>query len=133
MFRRQVFNRYLSRFRGMSSRRVTGVSNFSPSFPLLFLLFLSRRDAARYLARHCTGEKEGSRGNVSSIYAFSLSLSFVGSFESRADYSIGTGFLDRDSSILSRGILFTVPRSLAHSRLRFSRALSLSVPRRVSR
>lgn len=91
MFRRQVFNRYLSRFRGMWVR---GVSRAFPTFlpSILFLLFLSRRDAG--ISRGTARAKRKAREETfrPSTRFRSPFRSFVRSFESRADYSIGTGF-----------------------------------------
>lgn len=91
MFRRQVFNRYLSRFRGMWVR---GVSRAFPTFlpSILFLLFLSRRDAG--ISRGTARTKRLARKRFVHLRVFALPFvhSFVRSFESRADYSIGTGF-----------------------------------------
>lgn len=89
MFRRQVFNRYLSRFRGMCSRSHGRFQLFSlPSFFFLFSLS-SRRSplASRGIAR-----AKRKRFVHLRIFALPFVRWFVGSFESRADYSIGTGF-----------------------------------------
>lgn len=115
---------------------VRGVSRAFPTFlpPILFLLFLSRRDAG--ISRGTARAKRKAREETfrPSTRFRSPFRSFVRSFVRIEGRLLDRNrILDRDSSILSRGILFTVPRSLAHSRLRSSRALSLSVPRRVSR
>lgn len=92
MFRRQVFNRYLSRFRGMWVR---GVSRAFPTFlpPFFFFFFSLVETLASRVALH------GRKGRLARkrfvhlrVFALPFVHSFVRSFESRADYSIGTGF-----------------------------------------
>lgn len=97
----------------MGSRSVTGVSNFSPFHSFSSFSLSSRR---WHLAWHCTGEKEGSRGNVSSIYAFSLSLSFIRSNRgpiTRSEPDSRSRFLD----FVARNTIHrsTFPRSLSPS------------------
>lgn len=114
----------------MGSRSVTGVSNFSLSHSFSSFSLSSRR---WHLAWHCTGEKEGSRGNVSSIYAFSLSLSFIRSFVrsnrgpiTRSEPDSRSRFLD----FVARNTIHrsTFPRSLSPSVLESTLPLG-STPR----
>lgn len=85
MFRRQVFNRYLSRFRGMW---VHGRFQLF-SLPFFFFFFSLVETLASRVALH---GRKGRLARKRFVHLRVFALPFVHSFESRADYSIGTGF-----------------------------------------
>lgn len=111
---------------------VRGVSRAFPTFlpPFFFFFFSLVETLASRVALH---GRKGSRGNVSSIYAFSLSLSFIRSFVrsnrgpiTRSEPDSRSRFLD----FVARNTIHrsTFPRSLSPSVLESTLPLG-STPR----